>query len=66
MNTARLATCGWAVLLLATNDVWADEVLAIDIHGFGDVRYNGSPWVLQQISGLGDVRRAPSAPALRL
>ncbi len=47
-------------------DVWAEELLAIDINGFGDVRYNGSPHVLQQISGRGGVRRASSTPVLRL
>lgn len=47
-------------------DVWADELLDIDIDGIGDVQYNGSPWVLQQIAGLGEVRKLPHSGVYRL
>ena len=39
--------------------VWVDELLDVTVLGAAKVSYIGTPWVLQQISGSGDVQRMP-------
>ena len=39
--------------------LWVDELLDVKVLGAARVSYSGSPWVLQQISGSGAVRRLP-------
>lgn len=47
-------------------EVWADDLLDIDIHGVGDVRYNGSPRVSQNIRGRGVVTPVVEPASLNL
>ena len=38
-------------------DVWARELLQVDVSGTAKVRYDGAPWIHQQIQGSGAVTR---------
>lgn len=38
-------------------DLWVEEVLDVNVFGSARVRYSGTPWVLQQISGSGAIDR---------
>jgi hypothetical protein len=38
-------------------DVWARELLQVNVSGTAKVRYDGSPWIHQQIQGSGAITR---------
>ncbi len=38
-------------------DVWARELLQVDVSGTAKVRYDGTPWIHQQIQGAGAITR---------
>jgi putative autotransporter adhesin-like protein len=38
-------------------DVWARELLQVDVSGTAKVRYDGTPWIHQQIQGSGAITR---------
>ena len=38
-------------------DVWARELLQVNVFGTAKVRYDGSPWIHQQIQGSGAITR---------
>ncbi len=38
-------------------DIWVQDLLEVNVYGAAKVRYDGSPWVQQQVHGTGAISR---------